>query len=380
MDRVLGALARLPERLAEWAGNLSAPALGAVGVLVMAGVGAGGYYAYRTYDYVQHDNDFCVSCHLMQEPAELFAASAHAGLGCKACHQPTLVTRTQMALTQIVENPGEIAAHAEVPNELCAKCHIEGDPERWRLVAASAGHRAHLESDDPKLQGLQCVECHATSLHEFAPVDKTCAQAGCHEDKKILLAGMSDLTIHCSACHNFLAPVRPAAATAAPSRGVPGDVEAALLPDRDECLSCHAMRSLVRMPEPDPHMGVCASCHNPHEQTTPEEAVESCARSGCHTEAAELSPMHKGMQPGVLEACTFCHKAHDLKVNGTRCLDCHRDLDKSDPSIRLRVHPDSASAPRVEQVGSALHLPAALPGRFNHSMPNPHRSGREANR
>ncbi len=380
MDRILGALARLPERLAEWAGNLSAPALGALGVLVMAGVGAGGYYAYRTYDYVQHDNDFCVSCHLMQEPAELFAASAHAGLGCKACHQPTLVTRTQMALTQIVENPEEIAAHAEVPNELCANCHIKGDPERWRLVAASAGHKAHLESDDPKLQGLQCVECHATSLHEFAPVDKTCAQAGCHEDKKILLAGMSDLTIHCSACHNFLAPVRPAAATAAPSRGVPGEVEAALLPDRDECLSCHAMRSLVSMPEPDPHQGVCASCHNPHEQTTPAEAVESCARSGCHTQAAELSPMHKGMQPGVLEACTFCHKAHDFKVDGTRCLDCHQDLDRRDPSIRLRVHSDSASAPRVEQVGSALHLPAALPGRVNHSMPNPHRSGREANR
>lgn len=380
-NRILGALARLPERLAEWAGNLSAPALGAVGVLVMAGVGAGGYYAYKTYDYVQHDNDFCVSCHLMQEPAELFAASAHAGLGCKACHQPTLVTRTQMALTQIVENPDEIAAHAEVPNELCANCHIQGDPDRWRLVANSAGHKAHLESDDPKLRGLQCVECHATSLHEFAPIDRTCAQAGCHEDKTILLEGMSELTIHCTVCHNFLAPVRPAEARAVAGTAGPSaeSVTSALLPDRGECFSCHAMRSLVAMPEPDPHQGVCASCHNPHEQRTSADAVESCTDSGCHTQAAELSPMHKGMQPGVLEACTYCHKAHDFKVDGSRCLDCHQDLDRNDPSIRFRVHSDSASAPRAPRVGSALHLPTTMPGHVPNPMPNPRWTGREAN-
>jgi len=374
-DRILGVLARLPERLAEWAANLSAPALGAVGVVVMAAVGAGGYYAYRTYDYVQHDNDFCVSCHLMQEPANLFAASAHAGLGCKACHQPTLMARSQMALTQIVENPDDIAAHAEVPNELCAGCHIEGDPDRWRLVASSAGHKAHLESDDPVLEGLQCVECHATSLHEFAPVDKTCAQAGCHQDKKILLAGMSNLTIHCSACHNFLAPT----GAAAPDAVQPGSVESALLPDREECFSCHAMRSLVRMPEPDPHQGVCSSCHNPHEQTTPEEAVETCTDSGCHTQAADLSPMHKDMQPGVLEDCTYCHKAHDFKVDGGRCMDCHQDLDMDSPSILPRLHPDTATALLAERVGFALHLPATMPGYVQHSMPSPRRAGREAN-
>ncbi|NJD19817.1 MAG: hypothetical protein FIA95_11120 [Gemmatimonadetes bacterium] len=352
LNRVLGALARLPERLAEWAGNLSAPALGAVGVLIVAGVGAGGYYAYRTYDYVQHDNEFCVSCHLMQEPASLFAASAHAGLGCKACHQPTLITRTEMALTQVIEAPKELTAHAEVPNELCANCHIKGDPDRWRLVASSAGHKAHLESDDPKLQGLQCVECHSTSLHEFAPVDKTCAQSGCHQDKKILLAGMSDLTIHCSACHNFLAPVRPAAAAPPDSvRQALGGIESALMPDREECFSCHEMRALVTMPSPDPHGGVCAACHNPHEQRTPAEAVQSCTNAGSHTEAAELSPMHKGMEPGVLEDCTWCHKAHDFKVQGNRCLDCHEGLDRDRPTLRPRMRTDTTAIGRGEREG-----------------------------
>ena len=228
--------------------RLSAPVLGLIGMAVMAGTGIGGYYAYRTYDYVQHDNDFCMSCHLMEEPYEQFAESAHRGLGCKACHQPNLVDRSAMALTQIIDNPEEISVHAEVPNERCADCHIEGDPEQWLRVANSAGHRVHLESDDPVLDGLQCVECHSTGVHEFAPVDRTCAQSDCHDDNVIKLGEMSDLTIHCAACHNFLAPVT-----------MPGDdpelLETVILPDRDECLSCHAMRTLVEMPDPDPHPG-----------------------------------------------------------------------------------------------------------------------------
>ena len=71
-----------------------------------------------------------------------------------------------------------ISVHADVPNRTCAECHIEGDPERWRVIANSVGHRVHLESSE--LDGLQCVECHATSIHEFAPIDQTCAQSGCH--------------------------------------------------------------------------------------------------------------------------------------------------------------------------------------------------------
>jgi nitrate/TMAO reductase-like tetraheme cytochrome c subunit len=355
LDRVLEAIESILERSTQWVGRLSAPILGAVGVVVMVGVGAGGYYAYRTYDYVQHDNNFCMSCHLMQEPFDLFAKSAHQGLGCKACHQPTLIARSQMALTQIVENPGEINAHAEVPNERCAHCHIEGDPEKWRLVANSAGHKVHLESGDPSLEGLQCVECHSTSVHEFAPIDRTCARSRCHEDKNILLGGMSALTIHCAGCHNFLAPVN----TVQQARAMMADsLDRAILPDQEECLSCHAMRALVEMPVPDPHKGVCAACHNPHEQKSPADAVQSCAGAGCHTGAADLSPMHQGLAPGVLEDCTWCHRAHDFKVVGNRCLDCHQGLDQHMPRIQWPPGADTARAPVRERVGAMLHGPA----------------------
>ena len=137
-------------------------------LLVIGGVAGAGVYSYRVYDYVQHDNDFCMSCHLMEDPYELFAESAHRGLGCKACHQPNMIDRSQMALTQIIENPEEISIHAEVPNERCTECHVEGDPERWRTIATSSGHRVHLESADSTLQGLRCVECHSSSVHQFS--------------------------------------------------------------------------------------------------------------------------------------------------------------------------------------------------------------------
>lgn len=285
-------LRTLPTRLANWAGSLSALALAVIGVAIAASVGAGGYYAYQTYDYVQHDNDFCLSCHLMVDPYERFARSAHRGLGCKACHQPTIVVRSQMALTQIIENPDTLEVHAEVTNDKCAECHIKGDPKKWDLIKNSAGHRIHFESKDSVLQGLQCVRCHSTSLHEFAATDKTCAQAGCHENNKIRLGKMANLTIHCAACHGFSTPV--------PDSGGTSAVMAALAPDKNECLSCHEMRVMVNLPNPDPHKGSCASCHNPHTQTTPHDAVQSCTKAGCHTQADTLSPFHRGMGPGVL--------------------------------------------------------------------------------
>jgi len=304
-------------RVADRASRFSPAMLAIVGILIVTGVAGGGYYAYRTYDYVQHDNDFCMSCHLMADPYEAFGRSAHQGLGCKACHRPNLIQRSRMGLTAIVENPDEVSAHAAVPNEICAECHIEGDPEKWRLIANSAGHRVHLESDDPALGDLQCVECHATSIHEFAPIDKTCAQSGCHEDSAVQLGAMSDLTIHCAACHTFVAPV------AADAGLLASPEEAALLPNQDECLSCHAMRALVEMPEDDPHEGSCAACHNPHEQTEPAQAAESCATAGCHEGMDELTPFHRGLELDVVTNCLYCHVAHDFSLDGSDCASCH---------------------------------------------------------
>ncbi|MDT8370149.1 MAG: hypothetical protein RQ745_13155 [Longimicrobiales bacterium] len=287
-------------------------------VVFVIGVGvSGSVAAYRTYDWVEHDNDFCLSCHLMVEPYELFAQSAHRDLGCKACHKPTVAARSQMALTQVIDRPDSLTAHADVPDEKCISCHVDGDPEQWTLIANSAGHQVHFESSDTSLADLSCVQCHASGLHEFTATDQTCAQSGCHTDTRVTLGRMGDFTIHCVSCHSFSAPTEDASFEAA---------QAALAPDAGACLSCHVMRTLVEIPEDEPHQAVCASCHNPHEQETPAQAVESCATAGCHDEIEASTPFHRGLDDHPIDDCSSCHSAHEFRVEGTDCLSCHTDI------------------------------------------------------
>ncbi|HEX6133209.1 MAG TPA: cytochrome c3 family protein, partial [Longimicrobiales bacterium] len=336
-DSEPGVLQRLRRRIRR-VPPLLLVVLGAVVAVLMVW---GAVEAYRAYDYVQHDNDFCLSCHLMVEPYERFARSAHRELGCKACHRPTLVTRSTMALTQVLENPDTLEAHAEVPNDVCVECHVEGDPQSWRNVAATAGHRIHLESGDPALADLECVECHSTSVHEFAPSDRTCGQAGCHENQDIQLGGMGALTIHCATCHTFTEPVAEVAEDS---------VRLALQPQREECLSCHAMRTRLGdfpLEVDDPHGGMCGACHNPHAQAEPAEAFESCTT--CHTQPDTITPYHRGLAAGVLETCSRCHAAHTFHTEGRDCRSCH-----TDPANPANVTPASGSAPPAQRT-SLLH-------------------------
>ena len=340
-----------------------------LGVAVVAVVGVASVMMYEAYDYVQHDNQFCLECHLMQDPFEAFAQSAHRGLGCKACHRPNIVQRSEMGLAQIVVNPDSIRVHAHVPNEICAECHIEGDPEEWRQIANTAGHRIHLESDDPALEGLNCVECHSSGVHQFTPTDQTCGQGGCHENVEIQLGAMADLTIHCATCHDFARPV---------SADAEGEVvETALRPEANECLSCHEMRSMLAdFPEDEPHDAECGACHNPHEQAEPAEAVLSCATGGCHEAPADLTPFHRGLDSGVLNDCTSCHEAHDFRIHvdgQDDCLECHSDIYDDAPGtgrisgIRAPAgHPPVGTAmspepaPRPVRLASAGAVPGEL--------------------
>jgi hypothetical protein len=333
MGRFSSLLTSLGERLRVLPTGLKA----VLAVALVAVVAVGSVLLYRTYEFVEHDNQFCLQCHLMRDPFERFARSAHRDLGCKACHRPNIFERSAMGLAQVIERPDEIRVHAHVPNEVCAECHIEGDPERWRHIAATAGHRVHLESDDPTLRGFQCVECHSTGVHEFAPTDRTCGQSGCHEATTIQLGQMADITIHCATCHEFTAPV--------PETALPVEVATSLRPTAQECMSCHQMRLLLTdFPPDEPHDAVCGACHNPHVQETPREAVQTCGVAGCHERPADLSPFHRGLGVGVLEDCSACHEAHVFRVphGGMDCLACHADIYQDAPAAR-----PTAATPRV---------------------------------
>jgi len=286
--------------------------------VAVLGVSAAGY---RQWHYIQHDNRFCTSCHLMVDPFQRFSRSAHAKLECHTCHEGRLPEQLHQLWMTAVEHPTAIGRHARVPNDVCAKCHVTGDSTRWKIIAATAGHRIHLESRDPRLKGMRCVECHGVSLHEFASVDRTCGQSGCHDHSQIRLGGMGQLSeLHCTTCHNFLAQ---APTFAVDSLGKP------LTPAAAQCLSCHAMQQRLQGMDigRDPHNGVCGDCHNPHTQTTPQDV--SCTGAGCHAGWQRVS-FHVGVPHP--DRCTTCHQPHSWRVEGRSCTRCHANIAREAPT------------------------------------------------
>lgn len=299
-----------------WAG-----VAGAAVVAVFAGAVAG----YSGWHYIQHDNGFCTGCHVMGPAFVKFTESEHSQLECHDCHQQPLTASMRQLYLWVAERPEDIGEHAPVATEVCARCHIQEDPnETWQAIATTQGHELHLTSDSSALAEVQCVTCHAPEVHRFAPAQETCATAGCHEARhtEIVLGRMAGAvtTFHCLACHQFTAPadVAPAGTLAAEN----------LVPGIAACGSCHAMTPVIDelIEDQDPHRGVCGACHNPHTQTTPAAAFETCTSSACHANPESLTPFHRGLHAGVVDQCATCHTAHGWTVDAADCRGCHTDL------------------------------------------------------
>lgn len=273
------------------------------------------------WNYVQHDNEFCNSCHVMHEPFERFTQSEHAELGCHDCHQASILASANQLHMWVLNRPDEVGPHAPVAREVCVQCHVTEDPDStWQRISATAGHRIHLEADTSALADVTCVTCHGEEVHRFLPADETCGQSGCHASDKtqVVLGDMAGQTgFHCITCHQFTAPVAETS---------PLDtVRQALVPGLENCASCHQMESVLVgfQPDVDPHDAVCGTCHDPHTQERPEEAKEKCAL--CHA-PADLSGFHQGFATNVVKDCAGCHVAHTFRVEGSDCLACHADI------------------------------------------------------
>src|SRR6476660_10306512 len=202
-------------------------ALAAILLLIVAG-------GLKTTNYMLHDNNVCQGCHIFVPSGQLFVhpdtgtyllvnqvEGAHDSLSCHACHPFELKAQTKELFYWIIDRPEKIPPHAKVPRTICEQCHVQGEAKKtWQRVAATAGHRIHLESDSAPLRNVQCLTCHARSAHRFQPADKTCAQKGCHltEDVKIRLGRMAarfhgaaaqplpnEEQLYCNSCHKFTA-------------------------------------------------------------------------------------------------------------------------------------------------------------------------------
>lgn len=315
----------------DWLLTRSATLQAIMGLAVVVAVLGAGWFGQRAWDYTQHSNAFCTACHVMAEPFQEFRQSVHTGLQCHDCHQQSVFASMRQVYLWVADRPGEIGEHAPVPNDVCTNCHVEGDPRQWRQVERTAGHRVHFASDS--LPDLQCVECHGASVHRFTPSKATCGQSGCHGDVEMRLGGMSDLTVHCVACHDFTRPtsgrmVAGGADDSLAMRDRRDTLTAGLLePERRQCMSCHAMRSrLVDFPVDDPHDAECSACHNPHEQEESARAVASCTTGGCHTPLDTTANRHHRIEADVVAECTQCHTAHSFDVRGQSCLNCHQEI------------------------------------------------------
>jgi len=300
-----------PRLVYAWAAGVGA-------VLVVGAAGAGAFGMH----YVEHDNGFCTGCHVMGPAFVRFEQSEHSQLECHDCHQQPMTASLRQLYLWVLERPEEIGPHAPVATEVCARCHIQDDPQdTWQAIAATQGHNLHLNSDTTALANIQCVTCHGQEVHRFVPAEETCAQSGCHAvaDTRVVLGQMagSQTSFHCLGCHQFTAPVRTVA-------GATRD----LVPDEQECAACHDMQPLLAdfTPQADPHQAVCGMCHNPHVQTTPQAAYQTCTSAQCHSQPESLTPFHRHLPDDVVDDCARCHSAHTWVVDGDDCRSCHTTL------------------------------------------------------
>ena len=296
--------------------------LALAGAALVAVVG-GASFGSVSWNYMQHDNGFCTGCHVMGPAYVRFTQSEHDSLSCHNCHQQSIFASARQMYLWVANRPQEIGPHAKVANAVCAQCHITGQKEKWQHIASTAGHRTHLESDSSALKNVQCVTCHGLEVHHFAPVDSTCAQAGCHINTVIQLGKMQKQTsLHCVTCHQFTAEV-PQLATRDSASGT-------LRPNVEQCFSCHEMQNLLATfdPERDPHRGTCGMCHNPHTQKTPQDARASCTTAGCHADWRK-EPFHVGVRHrDVAQRCILCHLPHQAKVDPSDCAGCHAAVNR----------------------------------------------------
>jgi hypothetical protein len=251
-----------------------------------------------------------------------------------------------------------------VPNRVCAGCHINGDPKKWKIIAATAGHRTHLESDSSALRDVQCVTCHGQEVHRFLPVDSTCAQAKCHVNIRVQLGKMAQQTdLHCVTCHQFTAKV-PQLAEYDSARGT-------LVPNVRQCFSCHEMRVALANFDPakDPHRGTCGMCHNPHTQKVASDAVKSCASAQCHANWRD-DPFHVGPNHrSVGTTCLVCHNPHQAKVDPSDCAGCHAAVRARRAGTGRLLRPSRGPRARATPLRPPMH-PGRPPRRRLSQIPS----------
>lgn len=251
--------------------------------------------------YIRTDPQFCMSCHLMDGPAEKWRHSSHREVSCQTCHRVDIFEEAHLGYAAVIQRKTEIGPHAKVPPAICMECHVSQDP-RWKQIAGTPGHGTHVAR-----RGFACLDCHATRLHEFKADTAACLR--CHGQGKLKLEKME--TLHCLGCHDFL-----------------GKQGASMIPTASNCRQCHAAErddtaavatlfslagkpaSLVGKPAPvwKGHED-CLGCHRPHGKPLA-DPIDCLA---CHRKLLEADNKHY-KDERLSTACRECHEPHAAKA------------------------------------------------------------------
>ena len=252
----------------------------AIVIAVVLGVA---YAGYRTYDYVEHDPNFCASCHLMAGAWNTWKQGPHNKINCHVCHQQNIQDRTRIVWSWATSNLENVPPHTKLNRRVCEHCHLN-DKTNWPQISKTAGHELHVKRAD-----LECLSCHLPSLHAVKPTAKECTT--CHSKASANIGGMK--AFHCTACHQFTAK----------------DQGNGLKPVKATCVACHSGMSLKgeTFPAEGPMQFECSACHKPHSR--PLLGFSDCL--ACHAPIAE-DRRHFEMK--ALTKCVTCHKPHHWKV------------------------------------------------------------------
>ncbi|MEK9154688.1 MAG: cytochrome c3 family protein [Patescibacteria group bacterium] len=259
------------------------------------------------YDFTHNNPKSCVMCHIMQSAYDKWKVSVHKDIKCGECHIESLAGQVRLLGITVFNNPDAVSPRngkVIVPNEICMKCHYEGEDLNIKKINKSYGHAKHVF-----MEKIQCVKCHAKNLHEFKPSERFCLD--CHKEKLVHGFGMENLA--CLDCHTYKVDAK---------MGQRRD----LLPTKAKCLECHGRKSSENFPKNGAMQFDCFICHKPHQKAELKPKTSDCL--ACHAKISNI-PRHKLHIDKVGMGCAECHEPHSWRVNikaieQEKCVKCHK--------------------------------------------------------
>jgi len=108
------------------------------------------FAGYRTYNHVEHDPNFCASCHLMQTAYMTWKQGPYNKLDCHMCHQQDIQDRTRIVWRWAISDVKNVPPHASLNRKVCpAPFRTEG-PDPMHHLSQTSQLEAGAESTTKK--------------------------------------------------------------------------------------------------------------------------------------------------------------------------------------------------------------------------------------